>query len=143
MRVLTVPKGLFLLFSIVLIGACSGEVQRAEGEHLSIIGNAGWLPRDGEKANFDQQPLEAYALVHACLTAAGITQDNTWADEAWRCFQWFTGHNDLGVSLFAPDTGGCIDGLQPDGTNRNQGAESILAYLLSVLELHRFKAGSA
>jgi len=117
------------------------DVQRAKDGHLSIIGNQGWLPRDGEKAPFDQQPLEAYALVNACLIAAEISGDRAWTDEAWRCFQWFTGYNDLGVSLFAPDTGGCMDGLQIQGANRNQGAESTLAYLLSVLELHKFKAG--
>ena len=116
------------------------DVQRAEDGHLSIIGNDGWLPRGGERAPFDQQPLEAYALVHGCLAASEVTGDRTWIDEAWRCFRWFTGENDLGVSLYCEDTGGCMDGLHPDGANRNQGAESTLAYLLSVLELHRYVA---
>ncbi len=116
------------------------DVQTAEGGHLSIIGNQGWLPRGGEKAPYDQQPLEAHALVHGCLTAAKVSQDPAWAGHAWRCFQWFTGRNDLGVSLYAPKTGGCRDGLHPEGVNRNQGAESSLAYLLSVLELHRYRA---
>ena len=115
------------------------DVQTANDGHLSIIGNDGWLPRGGKRAPFDQQPLEAHALVHACLAAADITTDQHWADEAWRCFEWFTGRNDLSTPLYAPDTGGCMDGLQAEGANRNQGAESTLAYLLSVLELHRFK----
>lgn len=114
------------------------DVQRAADGHLSIIGNQDWLPRGGQKAAFDQQPLEAHALVHGCLTAASVSGDTFWADEAWRCFRWFTGDNDLGVPLYAEDTGGCMDGLQIDGANRNQGAESTLAYLLSVLELHRY-----
>ncbi len=114
------------------------DVQRAPQGHLSVIGNAGWLPRGGSKAGFDQQPLEAHALVHACLDAARVSGDSVWADEAWRCFQWFIGGNDLGVMLYSPETGGCMDGLRPDGVNRNQGAESTLAYLLSVLELHRY-----
>jgi len=116
------------------------KVQRAEDGHLSIIGNDGWLPRGGERAKYDQQPLEAYALVHGCLAAAAVTGEAAWVGEAWRCFKWFTGENDLGVSLYAEDTGGCMDGLHPDGTNRNQGAESTLAYLLSALELHRYVA---
>jgi hypothetical protein len=116
------------------------DVQRAPGGHLSIIGNEGWLRRGGRKADFDQQPLEAHALVHACLVAAQVAGDKAWVDEAWRCFRWFTGGNDLGVSLYAPETGGCMDGLRPEGANRNQGAESTLAYLLSVLELHRYRA---
>ena len=74
------------------------------------------------------------------IAAARISGDRAWADEAWRCFGWFTGANDLGVPLYAEDTGGCMDGLQPGGANRNQGAESTLAYLLSVLELHQYAA---
>ena len=118
------------------------DVQRADRGHLSIIGNDGWLPRGGQRTRFDQQPLEAHALVHGCLAAAKISQDRSWADEAWRCFRWFTGENDLGVSLYAEESGGCMDGLQSNGVNRNQGAESTLAYLLSVLELHRYVAST-
>lgn len=116
------------------------NVQRARDGHLSIIGNHGWLPRGGAKADFDQQPLEAHALVDGCLAAARISGDRLWVDEAWRCFRWFTGENDLGVPLYAQDTGGCMDGLQADGANRNQGAESTLAYLLSLLQLHHHAA---
>lgn len=119
------------------------DVQTAAEGHLSIIGNAGWLPRGGPKADFDQQPLEAHALVHGCLAAARVSGDASWAKEAWRCFQWFTGKNDLGASLYVPETGGCMDGLQRDGVNRNQGAESTLAYLMSVLELQHFTRGIA
>jgi len=112
--------------------------------HLSIIGNAGWLQRGKPRARFDQQPLEAYALADACLAAARVAteaeQQQRWADHAWWCFGWFTGRNDLGVSLYHPETGGCQDGLRPDGPNKNQGAESVLAYLLTVLELHRYRA---
>jgi len=112
------------------------DVQTAEAGHLSIIGNRGWYVRGGARARFDQQPLEAHALVHACLDAARVTGDATWAEEARRAFEWFTGLNDLGIALCDPATGGCCDGLMSDGVNRNQGAESTLAYVLSVLELH-------
>ncbi|MFA9477847.1 Gfo/Idh/MocA family oxidoreductase [Phycisphaerales bacterium AB-hyl4] len=115
------------------------DVQRAADGHLSIIGNQGWLKRGAERAPFDQQPLEAYALVDGCLTAAQATGEQDWADEAWRCFEWFRGRNDLSVSLYHDPTGGCQDGLEAGGPNANQGAESSLAYLLSVLELHRFR----
>ncbi|MEM7576945.1 MAG: hypothetical protein AAF328_05655 [Planctomycetota bacterium] len=115
--------------------------------HLSVIGNNGWLTRDGQavhKAKFDQQPLEAYALVDACLDAARYTAADpaaalAWETRAWRCFGWFVGRNDLGVNLIDPHTGGCRDGLHENGVNRNQGAESTLAYLLAVLELHRYE----
>lgn len=115
------------------------DVQTTDAGHISIIGNHGWLVRGDGKAQFDQQPLEAYAMVHACLTAAELTGDKQWADEAWRCFEWFRGYNDLGVPLYHEETGGCQDGLQANGPNKNQGAESVLAYLLSTLELHRYR----
>lgn len=116
------------------------DVQTAPDGHLSIIGNDGWYKRGQTKAQFDQQPLEAYALVHACLDAARITDDNHWANHAWNCFEWFRGHNDLNISLYHEETGGCQDGLHSTGPNLNQGAESTLAYLLSVLELHHYLA---
>ena len=115
------------------------SIQTAEAGHFSIIGNQGWLRKGSTRAKFDQQPLEAYAMVHGCLTAANITGDSTWADWARWCFEWFRGQNDMGVPLYHSETGGCQDGLCQDGPNKNQGAESILAYLLSVLELHIYR----
>ena len=112
------------------------NVQTAEDGHLSIVGNHGWYERGGEMARFDQQPLEACAFVDACLAAARITGDTTWTRRAWQCFRWFHGENDLKAPLYDPETGGCCDGLMPNGANQNQGAESSLAYLLSVLALH-------
>ena len=46
------------------------------------------------------------------------------------------GRNDLGLALYDAATGGCCDGLHPDRTNQNQGAESTLAFLLSLCEMH-------
>ncbi|MEM7624869.1 MAG: hypothetical protein AAF333_04495 [Planctomycetota bacterium] len=111
---------------------------------LSIIGNDGWLQRGKPRAPFDQQPLEAYAMVDACLQAARAVEDTTqrteWEAHARLCFEWFTGRNDLGTPLYDPETGGGRDGLNADGVNQNQGAESSLAYLLAVLEMHRYAA---
>jgi len=115
--------------------------------HLSVIGNDGWLQRGGRRAPFDQQPLEAYALVDACLVAATAVahleqQRREWETYARLCFDWFLGRNDLNARLFDPETGGTRDGLTAHGPNQNQGAESCLAYLLSALEMHRYVAES-
>jgi len=112
------------------------DLQTAEDGHVSVIGNHGWLTREGERARFDQQPLEAHGLVHACLAAASVTGDECWAQDAERAFGWFVGRNDLGLSLYNPESGGCHDGLMEGGVNKNEGAESTLAYVLSLLELH-------
>jgi len=76
---------------------------------------------------FDQQPLEVLASIEACMTAARLTGDALWKDEALRAFAWFHGGNTLSLSMISDD-GGCFDGLTCTGVNENQGAESILAY---------------
>jgi hypothetical protein len=91
--------------------------------------------RSGTRAKLDQQPIEAHATLSACLDAYRATAD-IWRYEKAQCaFDWFTGWNDLGVELYSPETGGCRDGLHVDRTNRNQGAESTLAFLLSLSEM--------
>lgn len=80
---------------------------------------------------FDQQPLEAQATVDACAAAHAATGDARWIDEAMRAYRWFLGANDLDLALTSSNDGGCFDGLTPNGLNRNQGAESILALQLA------------
>ena len=74
-------------------------------------------------------------MLSACLEAHGATGDEFWLREARRAFDWFLGSNDLGISLFDAQTGGCRDALHIDRANQNQGAESTLAFLLSLSEM--------
>ena len=119
------------------------EQQKTPEGLFRPIGNDGWYVRGGDPALFDQQPLEAQGVVQACLDAAMITGDDYWVEEAQRAFHWYLGGNVLGLSLYNGTTGGCHDGLHPEGVNSNQGAESTLAYILSVLALHHYaRAGN-
>jgi glycosyltransferase involved in cell wall biosynthesis len=113
------------------------NLQRADaaGGHFVPIGSNGFYHQGGKRARFDQQPVEAQAMVSACLAAARITGDKRWGKEARRAFEWFLGRNDLNLPLYDPTTGGCRDGLHPDRPNENQGAESTLAFLQALLEL--------
>jgi glycosyltransferase involved in cell wall biosynthesis len=111
------------------------SVQHAEEGHFAPIGCHGFYERGAAPARFDQQPLEAHAMVLAALDAQLITGDDRWLAEAQRAFDWFLGRNDLRLSLYDPTTGGCRDGLEVDRVNQNQGAESTLAFLLAALEL--------
>ncbi|MDD5368815.1 MAG: glycosyltransferase family 4 protein [Anaerolineaceae bacterium] len=113
------------------------EVQHADtkGKHFVPIGSNGFYSQGGERARFDQQPVEAQAMVSACLEANRITGDKRWYKEARNTFEWFLGRNDLHLQVYDPTTGGCRDGLHPDRANENQGAESTLAFLQSLLEL--------
>jgi glycosyltransferase involved in cell wall biosynthesis len=111
------------------------ELQISEKGHFRPIGTNGFYRRGGMRANFDQQPIEAQAMVSACLEAYRATSDLWWYEQAQRAFDWFIGWNDLGLELCSPKTGGCRDGLHVDRVNRNQGAESTLAFLLSLGEM--------
>jgi hypothetical protein len=106
-----------------------------DGSHFVPIGSNGFYPKDGERARFDQQPVEAQAMISACLAAYRLTGKNNWHIEARHVFEWFLGRNDLHLPVYDPTTGGCRDGLHPDRPNENQGAESTLAFLQSLLEL--------
>ena len=114
-------------------------VQTEKG-HFVPIGNDGWYEKGGTKARFDQQPIEANAMIEACVEAFNITRDKTWIDNAVMCFNWFLGQNDLNMPLYDPKTGGCRDGLMADGINQNEGAESTLAWLLSLMTLQKLYA---
>ncbi len=111
------------------------SVQSAPQGHFRAIGCHGFFRKGQEPARFDQQPVEACATVSACLEAFQVTQDAFWMTEARSAFEWYLGRNDLGQELYDPATGGCCDGLQEDRVNRNQGAESTLAFLHSLAEM--------
>jgi len=112
------------------------SIQKTQAGHFRPIGSNGFYCRGGARADFDQQPVEAQATVSACHEAFRATQDVVWSDEAKRAYEWFLGRNDLGLPLYDFTTGGCSDGLHADRVNENQGAESTLAFHLSLAEMN-------
>jgi glycosyltransferase involved in cell wall biosynthesis len=117
------------------------QTQHCEiNRHFVPIGSQGFYRQDGEKARFDQQPIEAAGAVSACLQAYRVTRDGRWRKEAWSAFNWFLGDNDLQMPLYDFSTGGCRDGLHPDRANENQGAESTLSFLMALLEMRSLEA---
>jgi glycosyltransferase involved in cell wall biosynthesis len=114
--------------------------QRCQAKgHFVPVGSDGFYSKQAEKARFDQQPVEACAVVSACLQAYRATGKGRWRKEAWSAFNWFLGDNDLQVALYDPSTGGCRDGLHPDRANENQGAESTLSFLMALLEMRKLE----
>jgi hypothetical protein len=119
-------------------------IQRCEVKgHFVPIGSQGFYSKKTEKARFDQQPIEACAVVSACLQAYRATGKSRWRKEAWSAFNWFLGDNDLQIALYDPTTGGCRDGLHPDRANENQGAESTLSFLMALLEMRKLEDADA
>jgi glycosyltransferase involved in cell wall biosynthesis len=101
--------------------------------YLSIIGNEKWFKKEGERSVFAQQPIDAMAMVLMYHRAFHVTKDKEYLNKLYTSFLWFLGENDLRMSLYDFETKGCCDGFESYGVNRNQGAESSLAYLISHL----------
>ncbi|CAN5341422.1 glycosyltransferase family 4 protein [soil metagenome] len=100
---------------------------------LSPIGNQGWYHRGGKIPVFDQQAIETMAMVLMYFQAYQNTHNPAYIEKMFISYQWFLGENVLRVPLYDHETKGCCDGLQETALNRNQGAESTLAYMISHL----------
>jgi glycosyltransferase involved in cell wall biosynthesis len=101
------------------------------------VGTEGFGHARAQPAMYDQQPLEAAATVDACAAAFEATGHAHWIAEARRAYGWFLGANDLGERMANLEDGGCFDGLERNGPNFNQGAESVLAFQMSTCAMHR------
>ncbi len=113
--------------------------QTSQRGHFRAVGTDSFGSRYALPRRFDQQPLEAAATVDACLVAADVTGDRRWLDAAKCAHDWFLGGNDLALSLASAGDGGCYDGLSPQGVNRNQGAESILALQMATCAMQQVR----
>jgi hypothetical protein len=114
------------------------EIETA-GEHLSVTPVGGWSPGE-PRPGFDQQPIEVAALADACARAHDFTGYPRWADAALQCAAWFEGANDVGIAMADLVSGGGYDGLEADGRNENQGAESTLAMISTLQQASRLRA---
>jgi len=118
-------------------------LQTARSGYFRPIGSASFGNIRQKPAKFDQQPVEATATIAACLAAARADHGAGWPAGARRAFNWFLGANDLQVPLVSLATGGCLDGLHADRPNQNMGAESVLSYLLALVEIRRLACADA
>ena len=106
------------------------------------IGNHGWYEKDGMRAEYDQQPVEAAAMTEAILSAYSATSQSSYWEAAKRVFNWFFGENTLKTAVYNADIGGCYDGITSQGLNLNMGAESLVCYLSARLEFEAQKSRS-
>jgi len=119
------------------------EAQTSPSGAFSPVGNKGWWSRGSARSQFDQQPIEAMALLLAAETALVATGDDRYRRAAEMAYGWFLGANDGSVAVAIPLTGACNDGLTPSGLNRNQGAESTLAWLTALEHMRVLRAADA
>lgn len=95
------------------------------------IGHSEWYTQDQKRSHYDQQPEDPASMISALTCAYAKTNDELYLRLAKKCFSWFLGNNSLHESLYDVESGGCYDGLHPDRVNLNQGAESLISYLMS------------
>ena len=101
------------------------------------VGCDGWFEKHGTKALYDQQPVEACETLLACLTAYELTGKQIYYEKAQQCYNWYLGANIQKVCLIDSESGGCFDGITQRGVNLNQGAESLISWLISWLCWHK------
>ena len=106
-------------------------------EKFVPIGNRGWCEKGGQRAIYDQQPIEASCMVEASLAGFHATNEEKYKKIANIAFKWFLGKNTKNVVVYDSTTGACYDGINPQGLNLNQGAEATISYLLARLELEK------
>jgi glycosyltransferase involved in cell wall biosynthesis len=101
--------------------------------HFDFIGNQGWYRRGGERAVLSQQPIEAGYTAEVCRLAYELTREERYLELMRAAAEWLLGRNRLGARLYDFGTGACADGLDPQGPSLNQGAESGICALLTLL----------
>jgi hypothetical protein len=126
----------------VLVLDWLSDVQTSPAGHLSPIGN-GWWRYGGVRSQFDQQPIEATAMLLAAEAALDVTGADRYRASVDRAYAWFLGANDVGVVVADPERGACHDGLTPTGVNLNQGAESTLMWLIALEHVRAIRGAAA
>ena len=103
--------------------------------HFAPVGANGWYPRNGTCAKYPQQATDTMIMILLYSKVFQIKKRRKDLKNMFQCFTWFIGENDLRIPLYDHETNGCCDGLESFGVNRNQGAESTLAYLISNMSI--------
>jgi hypothetical protein len=106
--------------------------------YFKPIGCNGWLYKGNEPIEFDEQPVEACETTLVFLEAYSISGNNIFLDKAKTCFSWYYGNNSKNACLIDNETGGCYDGIEPDGLNHNQGAESVVSFWMAYLAINKY-----
>jgi glycosyltransferase involved in cell wall biosynthesis len=109
-----------------------------KGDYFDIVGNQGWYSYNGEKPIFDQQPIEPGYLTQAYISAYEVVRDKKYIELAKFSFEYYLGRNRLQAVMYDYTTGAVCDGLNCDGMNCNQGAESVVCYLMALSSLNKY-----
>ena len=101
--------------------------------YLKPVGSKGWYRKGEECADYAQQSVDVMGMVLLFFKAYQVTKEKKYLDKMFTSYMWYMGKNDLSLPVYDYESGGCNDGLEEYGLNKNQGAESTLSYLISHL----------
>lgn len=121
----------YLVNALEMLNFLTGLIFDDKLDCFVFPGNNGWFTKSGERNIYSQQPIEAGSITEAFSKAYKITSDKKYLELARLAFDWYGGKNIVGKSLINNETGGIYDGFDSTAVNLNQGAESVLAYLLA------------
>lgn len=105
---------------------------------IEVISNRKWFIKGEEKDRYGEQPIDVAYTIIALSKFYDVYKDPEYSRKLILAFNWFLGHNRLHRIMYNPRTTGCFDGLEENNINLNQGAESLLSYLMSrmIVEKH-------
>jgi hypothetical protein len=101
--------------------------------YLTPVGNEGWFRRGGKCPLYGQQSVDVMAFVLLYHQVYLSTENKEYLEKMFLAHLWYLGENSQRLSVYDYETNSCFDGLESHGLNLNQGAESIIAYLISHL----------
>ena len=110
------------------------------GVCFELVGSKGWYPKDGKKATFGQQPIDAGYLVEAYLAAYHVTRMRSYLVHAEHAFQWFLGRNCAQRTRYDFADGSVADGIDSSGVSPNLGAESVVCFLTALINMSELKS---
>jgi glycosyltransferase involved in cell wall biosynthesis len=119
------------VFSIAMESTAFLESVTRRNGFFVPVGNRNWYHKDGQLPEYDQQSIDVMAMILLYYQAFQVTRDKSFIEKMFIAYLWFLGENSLRLPLFDHETKGGCDGLESHGVNRNQGAESTLAYWIS------------
>lgn len=105
---------------------------------FQVISNQTWYEPGQETATDGQQPIDVSYTILALSTFYQYTKLKMYLIKMKTAFDWYLGKNSLNQIVYNPVSGGCQDGLEANGVNINQGAESTVTYLMArnQMEIH-------
>lgn len=101
---------------------------------IRVISNQNWLQKEDVFDSYfkgGEQPIDVAYTILALKIFNIIFPDEEYDEKMELAFDWFLGQNPLRQTIYNPCTSGCYDGLELNNVNLNQGAESVLSYLLA------------